>query len=273
MRSNAAWRALGLLGVVVAVLASTGCSASRVREPHSVRGTYGRAAGRAAADWRTWAPLVAAVAFKATGWDERVSDHVAGSETGTGPIHGRDTAATLSDITAGLGVASGLLAPLMQRGCVDPDGCGGVASRGRRLAVSSGALLTTVGTTEGLKALTGRVRPNGEDDASFPSGHTALTACGAAFARNEIRRMRGMRPRTRALLDATYTLLPVVTGALRVRAKKHYPSDVLAGWGLGNFLGSFAYEGFVLPRGYQPRIAVHTRKGDTTLELGLSRDL
>lgn len=282
-------RAVCLFLVAAAACAQVACSASRVTVPGGIKGRYGSAAYRSAADWRTWAPLVAAAAFSAAGWDESVSDSIAGSTTisdiqaanpgfsraqaerASEELNGRDTAARLSDVTTGLAIASGLLSPLAQRGYTGSDGRPLVASRGKRLAVSGGALLGTLGVTQGLKLWAGRTRPSGADDESFPSGHTSLSACGAAFTRYEIQRMRRLSTRTRAVLDGAYTALPLVTGYLRVRAKSHYPSDVLFGWGLGNFIGSFAYESFLLPRGTQPQLSVRRQGDDTVFGLGLTK--
>ena len=81
VRSGFALRSCGLGLLAVLLSALTGCSSSGVRVPRGLRGHAGQAAYRSAADWRTWAPIAAAVAFKAAGWDEPVSDHVAGSTT------------------------------------------------------------------------------------------------------------------------------------------------------------------------------------------------
>lgn len=78
------------------------------------------------------------------------------------------------------------------------------------LALENGVSL---GATELLKRVTHRTRPNGEDDRSFPSGHTALATVNGA---------PGWR----------YGLT-VGVGWGRQAGGKHYATDVLAGAGIG----------------------------------------
>ncbi len=81
----------------------------------------------------------------------------------------------------------------------------------------------TLASVELLKRTTNETRPNGKDDRSFPSGHTAV-----AFAAAQYMQMRGgWRYGVPAYLAAS------LTGYSRVRAKEHYWRDVLAGAALG----------------------------------------
>ncbi|MCH7852096.1 MAG: phosphatase PAP2 family protein [Candidatus Marinimicrobia bacterium] len=84
--------------------------------------------------------------------------------------------------------------------------------------------LVTVGTTTGLlKVAVGRERPNQASRTSFPSGHTS-----AAFGVAEvIRTLYGPRA------GRPFYLAAVITGISRIHDNKHYPSDVIAGAGLG----------------------------------------
>ncbi len=84
--------------------------------------------------------------------------------------------------------------------------------------------LVTVGTTTGLlKVALGRERPNQTSRTSFPSGHTS-----AAFGVAEvIRTLYGNR------VGGPFYLAAVITGISRIHDNKHYPSDVIAGAGLG----------------------------------------
>src|SRR3546814_16430811 len=58
-----------------------------------------------------------------------------------------------------------------------------LATKAKGFAVGGGALLATWGATEGLKTATGRERPIGRADDSFPSNHASITAAGARLAR------------------------------------------------------------------------------------------
>ncbi|MFT5998264.1 MAG: membrane-associated phospholipid phosphatase [Neolewinella sp.] len=74
------------------------------------------------------------------------------------------------------------------------------------------------------------------DQAAFVSGHTSLSAAGSFFfARvfSDYHPDSKLKPYVWALAAA----VPAVTGYLRVRAGRHYPSDVIAGYALGAAVG------------------------------------
>ncbi len=98
----------------------------------------------------------------------------------------------------------------------------GESNRHLMFAFSS---LVTVGAATGLlKVAVGRERPNQASRLlSFPSGHTS-----AAFGIAEvIRTLYGNRA------GGPFYLAAVITGLSRIHDNKHYPSDVIAGAGLG----------------------------------------
>jgi membrane-associated phospholipid phosphatase len=73
----------------------------------------------------------------------------------------------------------------------------------------------------------GRERPNGQDDKSFPSGHTSNSFALAAVAERHYGWKVGV---------PAYILASVV-GASRIQQDKHYLSDVVAGATLGYIVG------------------------------------
>lgn len=81
------------------------------------------------------------------------------------------------------------------------------------------SVLVAQGITEILKRTVREERPNGSDDLSFPSGHSAGAFSSAMF----VHKRYGWKP---ALVPYAMAL---VTGWSRVRAKAHYWHDVLAG--------------------------------------------
>jgi membrane-associated phospholipid phosphatase len=89
------------------------------------------------------------------------------------------------------------------------------------------ATIVNFGYTELIKVAVGRERPNGEDNKSFPSGHTSNSFALAAVAE----RHYGWK------LGAPAYLLAGVVGASRLQQDKHYLSDVVAGATLGYIVG------------------------------------
>ena len=82
---------------------------------------------------------------------------------------------------------------------------------------------TNLVATHGLKALTGRERPDASNHRSFPSGHTSAAFQGASF----IHLRYGAIYAVPAYAGAAFV------GFSRVYADKHYVSDVVFGAGLG----------------------------------------
>ena len=97
----------------------------------------------------------------------------------------------------------------------------------RQLAMGLGG---TLGSTLVLKSQIHAMRPNGKDNDSMPSGHTAIAFAAARFI-NE-RYGDSVSP---VLLYGAASL----TGVARVRANQHHWRDVVAGGALGYAWGSW----------------------------------
>jgi hypothetical protein len=108
-------------------------------------------------------------------------------------------------------------------------------------AVGATTLLTT-----GLKSGTGRVRPDGSDLFSFPSGHSATASLFATMASDNIARFDWPKPALFAG-NTGLSLLAMSTAWARVEASKHYLSDALAGMAIGHFIGAFVNDLFLSP--------------------------
>lgn len=91
-----------------------------------------------------------------------------------------------------------------------------------------------------LKLGTNRLRPNGDNDQSFPSGHTTQAFISATFLHREY-----------GHLSPWYSIggyaVAGSVGALRILNNKHYLSDVLFGAGIGLLATNLAY----LTHGYK----------------------
>ena len=89
------------------------------------------------------------------------------------------------------------------------------------------ATIVNLGYTELIKLVVGRERPNGQDNKSFPSGHTSNAFALAAVAE----RHYGWK------VGVPAYLLAGAVGASRLQQDKHYLSDVVAGATLGYIVG------------------------------------
>lgn len=96
--------------------------------------------------------------------------------------------------------------------------------------------LLTANLTQTVKVLVGRKRPaswgTNDDYRSFFSGHSSLTASAAATSLWYAYSVPNA-PKHAKILGWSAAGLSLVTGILRLEAGKHYPSDVLIGWGIG----------------------------------------
>jgi membrane-associated phospholipid phosphatase len=88
------------------------------------------------------------------------------------------------------------------------------------------SMVTTLGATEVLKSSVHSMRPDGSDNKSFPSGHTAVAFAAVRFM--DKRYGAEMAPYTPWLYAAAG-----LTGVARVEADKHRWRDVAAGAALG----------------------------------------
>ncbi len=88
--------------------------------------------------------------------------------------------------------------------------------------------LLTAQVTALLKHSVLRTRPNGENDLSFPSGHTSAAFVGASFLHHRYGLQWGI----------PMYLIAGVIGLERVNVKDHYWSDVVAGAVIGYTAGA-----------------------------------
>lgn len=96
-----------------------------------------------------------------------------------------------------------------------------------------------IAVTQALKKTISKTRPNGEDDESFPSGHSSVAFQGAAF----IHRRYGFKYAVPAYLASSYVAWS------RVESDNHFTVDVVAGAALGiasSFVFTRPYKGFVV---------------------------
>jgi len=100
-----------------------------------------------------------------------------------------------------------------------------------------------------LKHFTKQTRPDGSDQLSFPSGHTANAFTSATIFVDEF-------ARNKPWLAATVYAGASTVGVLRVLNNKHWAGDVLAGAGFGILSAKLA-EWIVEPHGRKKPVTTH----------------
>lgn len=195
------------------------------------------AAKKAATSKQTWVPLVGAALFSIEDYDEKTQEWIAEKT----PLFGNNQdAQDFSDDLKDLAKLN-LLATIFFVPTSDDDDF----SKLKGLAASAVAISVNRDVTNFIKRETSRLRPDGSDRESFPSGHTSSASTAASLSRHVIDHMSQLTPRQRKLWRASSFTIAGLTGWARIEGNKHYPSDVLAGYALGNFIGTFISEAFI----------------------------
>ncbi len=216
--------------LVVLLLATAGLSSGCASgsNPHRLLdgSAWSAAVKNAASDPDTWIPAAGAAVVTIGHADQRISNW-ARDRT---PVFGSESQAAnysniLHGISDGLMVASAL---------------GTEQSWGQRaLAVLDDELIVApvAETTNLLKSATSRLRPDGSNRKSFPSGHASAAFAYAALTRENLQRT-DWSPEWKTGFTIGSRVFAIGTAWARVEAGRHYPSDVLAGAALGNFMAS-----------------------------------
>lgn len=208
----------------------------------------GQAAVNAAVAPATWLPLAGAAVFRADNFDRRVSDW--GVEH-TPLFASPDNADRASNWLFGATVAA-YGGTVLAGKAEDPARWATVR---HNVNIGGATGLSIAGTTLLLKEVVGRERPDGSDDASFPSLHAGGAAAFSTLAGRhlvELPLSDGQRTLARTGLGA----LTLGTAWARIEAGQHYPSDVLVGAALGHFFALFFTEAFAVESAFsvQPEI-------------------
>jgi len=105
-------------------------------------------------------------------------------------------------------------------------GVEGQSSWKRRLVNSAAAFVINAGVCYTLKHSIHSMRPDGTDNKSFPSGHTAIAFCGATTLHKEYGKISPW-------ISVMGYAVATVTAVDRVRRNRHHWGDVLAGAAIG----------------------------------------
>ena len=198
-----------------------------------------RAAHNAFFNSNTLVPLASALVFGIDDFDERVSDWAVKHN----PVFGSEAdARDASDyLKTTLQIEAVITALSTPSGDVPEQW---MVSKAKGLGVELAAVGATSSVTDWLKDATERTRPDKSSDRSFPSAHASSAFSYMTLANRNIDSidMPGMlKP---PLKIGNYLLASGVAWA-RVEGRRHYPSDVLAGAALGNFLTAFIHDAFM----------------------------
>jgi membrane-associated phospholipid phosphatase len=200
------------------------------------RSAWRHAARNAVRDPGTWAPAGMAAVIVVGGWDRQISEWAVTHS----PVFGSpENAATWSDrlrAASDLGMIATALAV--------HDDEHPWRLRAKTLLVEEVGAIASTSLTSLLKNATGRERPDGSDDQSFPSGHASRAFAYAAASRRNLEATNLARG-WRIGLTAGLETLAIGTGWARVEAQKHYPTDVLAGAALGNYVSLLLHDAFI----------------------------
>ncbi len=200
------------------------------------------AALNAARNPRVWVPLAGAAVLQIGHADRNLSDWARDHH----PIFG--SAQNASDWSNRLRVVAAVAYAGTVLATPGSDDSGEwFADKTRGVLGGVGAVALTTATVYGLKKTTGRERPNGADDESLPSGHTATAAVLNQLSERNLQSVdvgSGARLAMNLGLDG----LTLATAWARVEAGAHYPSDTLVSMAISHFIGMTVNDAFVAPR-------------------------
>jgi hypothetical protein len=193
----------------------------------------------AARDPWVWAPLAGAAVMQIDDLDRRTSDWAREHTPVFGSQHNAEkwsdhlrTASVVAHYATIVATPSG------------DDFGEWLANKAKGTLVDVAAVAATTAITGSLKKAVGRMRPNGEDEESFPSGHTASSAVHTRLASRNLRSI-DMPDGARTTLDVGLYALTIGTSWSRIEAGWHFPADTMFSMALGNFMASFVNDAFL----------------------------
>ncbi len=113
-----------------------------------------------------------------------------------------------------------------------------------------------------------RERPNGMDMKSLPSGHSAEAASRSVIVRKGSAAI-DMNRDLHFAVNSLNTGMAIATCWARIEGKRHYPSDVMAGYAFGTFISGVVYDTLI---NYDPNqsVAIIPQKDKYTLTYTLN---
>jgi hypothetical protein len=194
------------------------------------------AAVNAASHPGTWVPMIGTAVVFVGGWDEDISDWAIKEQ----PIYGsQKVAQNASDILVSSAHVGMVLSSLAVPSGEDPW----LLTTSKRIFWEHAGVFVASSLTDPLKKATDRKRPNG-GIGSFPSWHATR---GAAYVGMGYRNLDTIEvnPALRYTAILVFASLTAGTAWARIEAGHHYPTDVLFGAALGNFIAILFHDAFL----------------------------
>jgi hypothetical protein len=221
----------------------------------------GQSAANAALQVETWIPFGTALLLALTGADSEIQNW-ASREL---PLFGSQSKAVeasdnLLKASSWIYLTSVVITPSGN----DPPSI--ILNKSKGLATGLGAILLSQILTSELKTLSQRERPDGSNSRSFPSGHTSAVATYTMLTNRNIEYMQ-LNPYLEGSIKIALNTLTLATGWARVEGNKHYPSDILFGAALGNFIGAFINDTFLGRYCYNMSVNTYINKYQQSLQI------
>jgi hypothetical protein len=235
-----------LLALIFASFIATGCGTLRNGRGWGQDAIYPldlrripRAAYHAFFDLETLVPAAGAAVFTIDNYDRKVSDW-ARKHT---PIFGSNKAAE----NAYTPLETSLKYEWLVTVFATPSGENPkdiVLSKVKGWAVGWAAQQAASGTASFINDQTGRIRPDGSDNRSFPSSGSTNAFTYSTLANRNLDSIP-VPQEVKVPLKIANIFLATTVAWSRIEAGKHYPSDVLIGAALGHFITALMYDAFM----------------------------
>jgi membrane-associated phospholipid phosphatase len=235
------WRSPVAAVVVVGLLALSGCASAKrdleARDYWPSGSRWKRATMNALTSRGTWVPLIGVGVVSIGDWDREISDWAVENT----PVFGStERAIDASDILRTLSTVA-----MAGTALAVPNGEGAWEWKPERLVLEIGAVQINNFLTHGLKNATDRERPDGSDNESFPSGHASQAFTRMTLACRNVDQIPSLSTGWAIALKTSFRVIAAGTAWARVEGGVHYPSDVLFGAALGNFVAIFVHDAFL----------------------------
>ena len=218
---------------IVAISLSSGCATVQKHWPSNAK--MKKSAIKALRHPGTWVPAAGAAAIAIGDWDRDISDW-AREKT---PVFGStESAEEKSDQFRSFALYGMYLSAI----AVHNDSESYWLPMIQRLAWEHVGVFTAKSVHDQIEKVVDRDRPDGDKE-GFPSGHSTRAFAYTGMTYRNIEDLN-LPPFWEYSAKSVETCFGYSTAWARVEAGRHYPTDVLAGAALGNFISLFIYDAF-----------------------------